>query len=303
MIRQELIHTRRRSHTWQTILLLLLLFGLMVLVGFGFFGIEGLIWAALLGIITGIISLRIPTRFIMNMYRARPLQAGELTEVQQIVHQLAKRAGLSHLPQVYYLPNRMVNAFATGRIHDAGIAVTYGILTQLNIRELTGVLAHEISHITNHDLRIKSLVNIIGRLTRMFTVFGQILLLISIPMLMTDQLPVPLWAVVLLLVAPVLTNLLVLAISRTREYDADLEAARLTGDPNALADALQKLDLLNNGPGLLRQPPPILSSHPKTQERVKRLRELAPRYTPAILLPGWDWLLQQYPKLGYSRFL
>lgn len=279
------IRKERLKNTLRTTALIGGMLGLVLLLGYLLMGVEGLIWAGILGAAMLVLSANVPTKYIMRMYRARKLSSNEIPNVSRVMRILADRADLKKTPDLYYIPNRMLNAFATGGKGDPAIAVTHGLLSQLSLREVTGVLAHEVSHIKNRDHRLKSIANIMGRITRMFSFVGQLLLFINLPLYLMGEATIPWLAIALLIVAPFLSGLMMMAISRTRERDADLEAARLTGDPNGLADALQKLNYLNNGGILERMVPKNLSSHPKTKERVDRLRDLAPKFSPKIEFP------------------
>ena len=254
---------------------------LMAALGYSLFGATGLIWAGAIGLIGLVGSTQIPSQLIMRMQGGRPLKNYEAPNLAGILRQLSERAGLRQPPQLYYIPNGVLNAFAAGSKEDPAIAITHGLLSRLSLRELSGVLAHELSHIRNKDLQLKSTVNIILRLTRLFSLTGQLLLFFYLPMALMGNPPFSWVAILLLLFAPTLMALMTSAFSRTRELEADLEAARLTGDPEALALALQKLDYYNEGGILsfLRPRPGInvpkwLRTHPSTEERVSRLRSM-----------------------------
>ncbi len=283
---------QKRYHFWRTMLLFVAMLGLMLLLGYLLFGVGALLWVGIVGVGALFLSSRLPTRYIMRFYRARPLSPAEVPMLHDVVQQLSARAKLDQPPQLYYIPSTAINAFATGQKADPAIAVTYGLLRQLNIREITGVLAHEMSHIHNNDVRFQSIVNLIGRLTRFFSFLGQILLFINLPLFLMGEQTISWFAVLLLIIAPALSTLMMLAISRTREFDADLEASRLTGDPDGLANALQKLDHVNARmvPRFQKALPKWLSTHPEMDERIKRLRALAPKYDIKMNWPGSYWV-------------
>jgi heat shock protein HtpX len=184
---------------------------------------------------------------------------------------------------LYLVPSPLVNAFAVGQRGDAALAVTYGLLRRLSSRELVGVLAHEVSHIRADDVRIMNLSDTVGRLTHGLAYVGLLLFVFAVPMVVTGTTR-PLWVAAVLIVVPALMTLLQLALSRSREYDADLAAATLTGDPEGLASALEQLECAE---GRLwervmvprgRIPDPLLlRTHPPTEERTHRLRALVPR--------------------------
>lgn len=301
----ERIQEQKNKNLLRTGLLLVGMLALLLAVGFLLIGPKGMIWMGAFGIVLALLGLQIPTETIMRLYRARPLTIAEAPYLNRIVHDLAQRGGLKKVPQLYYMSTNSVNAFATGRQRDPGIAVTYGLLRQLNVKEVTAVLAHEMSHILHNDMRLKGLTTIMGRMTRTFSLVGQLLLFINLPLLIMGEQTFPWLGVLLLIVAPFLSTTMMLAISRTREVDADLEAARLTGDPNSLADALQKLDYLNRASALRplqHKIPKWLSTHPQIDERVARLRELAPRYEGQINWQSLDRFLRQSPFFRQTGF-
>jgi heat shock protein HtpX len=206
-----------------------------------------------------------------------------MPELVQAVKILAERASLLHTPSLYYVPSSSLNAFTTGTANESAIAVTDGLLRRLNLRELAGVLAHEISHIANRDLRVMSLADTVSRLTTLLSHLGLLLLFFTIPLWLVGVVKISLLAVAILITAPLLSALLQAALSRTREFAADIGAAELTGDPRGLASALVKID---NPYGRwwqrIFQPqggesgPSSLRTHPPTEERVERLLSLAP---------------------------
>jgi heat shock protein HtpX len=229
---------------------------------------------------------------ILRMYSASELQAAQLPAVFEVVERLAARAGLARRPRLYYIRSPILNAFAVGQREDAAIALTDGLLRTLSLRELAGVLAHEISHARNNDLWLMSLADIVGRLTRVMSLLGLVLLILGLPVWLSGRQAVPLLLVLLLVLAPQITLLLQLVLSRAREYEADLDAAGLTGDPAGLASALLKLERYQRGiwerillPGYRSPEPSILRTHPPTHGRVARLKALygaGPEPSPAF---------------------
>lgn len=251
--------------------------GLVLLVSFLLLGVSGLLWVAVILGITLFMSSQLPVHYIMRISRARPVAFHEAPDLVNIVGELAKRADLEKTPQLYYIPSNAINAFATGQSPNAAIAITQGLLNQLNPREITGVLAHEMSHIMNNDAKFQGLVNVMSRIVRFFSFIGLFVVLLNPSSIFSGEAILSFILLLLLAFAPTLSNILMLALSRTREFEADLEAARLTGDPNGLANALQKLDyfsqfsrqnMLQNGI------PNWMSTHPQLKERVARLRAL-----------------------------
>lgn len=255
--------------------------GILTLCGWVLFGADGILGMALGSAIALVFSPRVSPQLVLRLYRARELKRHELPQVFAVLDRLTERADLPEQPRLYYIPSRILNAFAVGQQHDSVIALTDGLLRSLNKRELTGVLAHETSHIRNNDLWLMGLADLVARLTRLMTLVGFLLLLLAIPLWLVGSSSLPLLVIPLLLFAPQLTTLLELALSRAREFEADLDAAGLTGDPAGLASALAKLERFQRGtweqilmPGYRLPEPSLLRSHPATKERIARLREL-----------------------------
>jgi heat shock protein HtpX len=268
----------------QSVILLGGMVGLLALCGWVLFGPDGVLGMALGGALALAFSPKISPGLVLRLYRARELVPPELPDVFAVLDRLARRAGLADRPKLYYIPSRMLNAFAVGQREDAVIALTDGMLRSLTLRELAGVLAHEISHIRNNDLWLMGLADLVGRLTRLMTLLGLVLLVLAIPVWLSGAATLPWLVIPLLVFAPQLTTLLQLALSRAREYEADLDAAGLTGDPAGLASALAKLERFQRGiweqilmPGYRLPEPSLLRSHPPTEQRIARLRELEGR--------------------------
>jgi heat shock protein HtpX len=277
-------HQQRRHklrNLAQSAILLGGMVGLLALCGWALFGPDGVLGMALGGALALAFSPKVSPRLVLRLYRARELAPPELPEVFAVLDRLSQRAGLRQRPKLYYIPSRILNAFAVGERDDAVIALTDGMLRSLSLRELAGVLAHEISHIRNNDLWLMGLADLVGRLTRLMTLLGLLLLALALPLLLGGAASVPLLVIPLLVFAPQLTTLLQLALSRAREYEADRDAAGITGDPAGLASALAKLERFQRGvweqilmPGYRLPEPSLLRTHPPTAERIARLREL-----------------------------
>lgn len=238
-------------------------------------------------------------RLVMSLYGGRLLTPREAPELYELMAELARRAELARMPRLYYVPSRVMNAFATGSREDSSVAVSDGILRGLTLRELAGVLAHEVSHIANGDLQVMAFADMVSRIAGLLSLTGQVLLLLSVPLMVVGGATVPWVAILVLLLAPSLSALVQLALSRNREYDADLGAAELTGDPAGLASALDKLERVGGRywerillPGRRVPEPSLLRTHPDTRERVARLLELVPRRATRRPVPQ---ALAEYP--------
>jgi len=272
-------HTLRNR--LQSLLLLLVMAGFMALLGGLLWGADGVQWLLWLTIFLVLMNPAVSPQMILRMYGATPVGPGQLSGLQQTLKILARRAGLGHVPELYYVPSQVLNAFAVGNRRYAAIAVSDGLLRHLDNRELLGVLAHEISHVQHNDMWVMGLADLFSRATSLLSTFGQLLLLINLPLILLSQVSISWMAILLLIVAPQFSALAQLALSRAREYDADLNAARLTGDPLGLASALAKLEQYAGGvmeqillPGRRRREPSLLRSHPSTDERIRHLQSL-----------------------------
>ena len=178
------------------------------------------------------------------------------------------------MPDVYIIPSTTLNAFATGRPDKAVIGITEGLLRRLDPAELAGVLAHEISHVRNNDLAVMGLADVMTRFTQMLSYLALFLAFFHLPRILAGEGDLSLMALLILYLAPSIGSLLQLGLSRTREYDADLEGAFLTGNPRGLVSALRKLeryqgrfweDLVFPVPGRRIPQPSLLRSHPTTR--------------------------------------
>ncbi|MDF1788879.1 MAG: zinc metalloprotease HtpX [Verrucomicrobiales bacterium] len=299
-IRRDILDVRRRDNKWQTIAITLGLGLILAFCGWMIGGIFGLILALCLVILTVLVTPRIAPQLIFRYYKARLLTPESSPGLYQILLSLTKRAGLVNVPKLYYIPSPMQNAFATGVDDKAAIGITDGILKVFSAREVAGILAHEISHIKHRDTVVMALADTMNRLTAGASQMVILLFIISVPLVLFGGYQIAWIPLLLLLAAPPAGNILQLGLSRTREYAADLEAARLTGDPQGLASALRKLERLSAGrweqvllPGRRIPEPSLLRTHPPTEERVARLLELQPEATPLPQVPE-TW--QPYPR-------
>ncbi len=281
MIRRERVVKRKITNFLQSALLISGMLGLLAAMGWSLAGNDGLLWLMLLGSLFFLIGPKVSPRLVLRLHHARPISPHEAPSLFRIIRTLADRAQLPTLPNLYYVPSQVVNAFAVGGRREAALGLTDGLLRTLNQEELAGVLAHEVSHIRNSDLWVMGLANGVSRVTGTLSWIGQLMLLFNLPMLMLDAYQFP-WLLVLLLIsAPTASSLLQLALSRTREFEADLDAASLTGNPRGLARALAKMERIQRGwlqrifPVGRRVPSlSLFRTHPETEERIQRLLEL-----------------------------
>lgn len=280
----------RLSNRLQTALLVLTLIGIAALAGGLLFGETGL-WVALgASLFALLLEPAAASALTLKLYGARVIRPGEAPEIWAMVRELANRAGLPAVPTPHYVPSTVVNAFATGSKRHSAIALTEGLLRNLTPRELEGVIAHEMAHIANDDLRVMGLADYISRLTSVLAMLGQVAIVLSLPALLVGVADVNWFGLFLLAASPQLALLAQLGLSRVREFDADLLAAQLTGDPHGLASALAKIERVSRSwrawlmPGWGNPEPSWLRTHPATSERIARLLELVPQH-PVTLRP------------------
>lgn len=276
-------HRRNRVHS------LVILAGIgcwMALVGWLVAGFQGIVWAVFGTVLVLLVQPVRSITLLKALYGAVPLSPAEAPGLHGVMRELATRAALERVPPLLYIPRPELVALSTGWGRDGAIAVSDGMLRQLPGRELAAVLAHETSHLRSGDLKLLRLAEAAGRLTRMLSLFGLLLIVIYLPGL--DHSPI--LALLMLMLAPVVNDLLMLKLSRTREFDADTGGAELTGDPEGLIRALARIDRLQGGnwERLMRGPGlrwfKWIRTHPTIEERVQRLRELAPQPLPQWLL-------------------
>ena len=270
-------------HTWLLVGGSLALF---VICAFVFFGPAGIVYALVFGGVSLLMAARVSPQLVLKMYKAVPVGRERFPAGHAILDELASRAELDSRPRLYILPSDTMNAFAVGRRHDSALCMTDRLVRSLSRRELAGVMAHEISHIANEDVKVMAIADMVSRFTSALSTLGMLTLLFNLPAILTGGTAgVPWLGIVLLMAAPTIGALLQMALSRTREYDADLGAAMLTGDPDGLASALAKLEQAQRQqrgrhwegvvlPGGRVPDPSLLRSHPDTGERIARLMAL-----------------------------
>ncbi len=272
----------------KTTLLLGSLTGLIILIGRYFGGSSGMVIAFIFAVLMNFGSYWFSDKIVLKLYKSRQLSSQESPELYSLVSRLSQSASLP-MPKIYLIPSEAPNAFATGRnSQHAVIAVTQGILRLLNSSELEGVLAHEIAHIKDRDILISSIaatlagvIMMIASMARWAAIFGGF-------GGSDDDDGGILGFVVLAFLAPLAALIIQLAISRSREYLADLTGARIAGNPLGLASALEKLDSASKKIPIKASPATshlfivnplsgkslmsLFSTHPPTAERIARLR-------------------------------
>jgi heat shock protein HtpX len=232
------------ANTFKTAFLLTLLTLLLMFIGRAFGGQNGMFLALAFAVVMNFVSYFYSDKIALAMYRAQPVTREQLPRVYAIVERLTHKIGIP-MPKIYVIPNDSPNAFATGRNpRHASVAVTQGILQLLNDEEMEGVLAHELGHVNNRDILISSVAATIAGAITMLASMGKWAMIFG-GLGGRDREGRgggALSALFMLIVAPIAASLIQLAVSRSREYQADASGAHYTGNPYALASALQKLD-------------------------------------------------------------
>src|ERR1700722_17232050 len=231
------------GNTFKTAFLLTALTLLLMFIGRVFGGQNGMILALALAVVMNFISYFFSDKIALAMYRAQPATREELPRAYEIVERLTQKIGIP-MPKIYVIPTESPNAFATGRNpNHASVAITHGILGLLNDEEMEGVLAHELGHVRNRDILISSVAaTIAGAITMLASMGKWAMIFGGMGGGGRDERRGGggLSALFMLIVAPIAASLIQLAVSRSREYQADATGAHFTGNPYALASALQK---------------------------------------------------------------
>src|SRR6201981_1359326 len=231
------------GNTFKTAFLLTALTLLLMFFGRYFGGQNGMMLALAFAAVMNFVSYFFSDKIALAMYRAQPVTREELPRAYQAVERLTQKIGIP-MPKIYVIPTESPNAFATGRTPShASVAVTHGILELLNDEELEGVLAHELGHVNNRDILISSVAaTIAGAITMIASMGRWAMLFGGFGGRDREDRGGGLTALLMLIVAPIAAGLIQMAVSRSREYQADATGAHFTGNPYALASALQKID-------------------------------------------------------------
>jgi heat shock protein HtpX len=274
----------------RTTFLLGLMTGLLLLIGGLLGGRGGMEIAFVVAVIMNFGSYWFSDRIVLRAYGAQPLDASNAPELYSIVNELAHSAGIP-MPRLFLIDSDTPNAFATGRNpRHAAVAVTRGIMRICDREELKGVLGHELSHVINRDILTSSIAATMAGAIMMLATWARWGAIFGLGRSDDDDRGGALGLIFVAVLAPIAATMIQLAISRTREYQADASGARLTHNPFNLANALRKLESSNermpldaspstahlfivnplSGRGIAR----LFSTHPPIEERIRRLEQM-----------------------------
>jgi len=250
-------------------------------------GRQGVTIAFVAAVVMNFTSYWFSDKIVLRMYRAQAVDERGAPELYGVVRDLAMKAGLP-MPKVYVIPSDAPNAFATGRNpNHAAVAATRGILRLLTREELAGVMAHELAHVKNRDILIGTIAA---------TIAGAISLLAQFAFLFgggrsDENRGGVIGLIAMMIVAPIAAALIQMAVSRSREYEADRTGAQIAGNPMALANALRKLEMAARRTPLDANPATahmfivnplrgggmkkLFSTHPQMEDRIRRLEAMA----------------------------
>ncbi len=280
----------------KSVMLLTLLSVILMAIGGMVGGRDGAMVMFLISLAINFISYWNCDKIALASYRAQPLSEEEVPELFALVRELTRKAGMP-MPRIYMIPSDVPNAFATGRDENhAAVAVTQGLVSMLDRDELAGVLGHELSHIRHRDTLIMTLsasiagaISWIANMAQWAAIFGG-------GRNSDGEHANPIALMIVAVIAPIAAAVVQMALSRSREYMADAGGAEISGKPLALASALQKLDnyaqhrvlagatpsssglfIINPLAGISSFSVNLFSTHPSTEDRIKKLREIAAR--------------------------
>lgn len=286
---KALASTRAMENTFKTAFLLTALTLLLIFVGDRLAGQRGAVLFFIIAAVMNFVSYFFSDKIALMAYRAQAVTREQLPRVYNVVERLTQRVGLP-MPRIFVIPSDSPNAFATGRNpRHASLAVTQGILNLLDDEELEGVLAHELGHVRNRDILTSSIaatlagaITLIARSFYWASLFGGYGGRDD-----RDREGGGFGAIAMLILAPIAATLIQLAVSRSREYEADATGAHFTGNPYALARALEKLDAYSRRLPMVATPSTahlfivqprlgidfasLFSTHPPIRKRIERL--------------------------------
>ena len=278
------------SNVFKTGLLLAVLTAMLVLLGGAVGGQQGMLIAFVLALVMNFASYWWSDKIVLAMYRAQPITEAQAPGLYNMVRRLASKAGVP-MPRVYMIPSEQPNAFATGRNPEhAVVAVTEGITRILDDDELEGVLAHELAHVVNRDILISTIAATLAGAITYLAHMAQWAAFFGGGRHDDEDSPSPIAMIVMAVIAPIAALLVQMAVSRSREFQADATGARLAGRTWGLSKALEKLDMASHAVPMAANPATahlfivnplsgqalmkLFSTHPPMAERIERLRAM-----------------------------
>ena len=280
------------SNVFKTGLLLAVLTAMLVLIGGAMGGRQGMLVAFFLAVVMNFVSYWFSDKMVLAAYGALPIEEASAPRLYAIVHRLATRAGIP-MPRVYMIPSETPNAFATGRNPEhAVVAVTEGIMRILDEEELEGVLAHELSHVKNRDMLISTIAaTLAGAITYLAHMAQWAAMFGGRGRDDEEGGSNPIAMILLAILAPIAALLVQMAVSRSREFQADATGAKVAGKSWGLMKALEKLQIANQQMPMADATPAtahlfivnplsgatlsrLFSTHPPLEERIARLRAM-----------------------------
>ena len=264
---------------------------LLVLAGGAFGGRQWMVFAFIMAIGMNGFSYWFSDKLVLKMYKAKEATESEAPELYSVVRDLTTRANMP-MPKVYIIPSEAPNAFATGRNpNHAAVAATEGVLRLLSREELSGVMAHELAHVRNRDILIGTVAATIAGAISMMASMAQWAMIFGGGRRDSNNGGGIIGLIAMMILAPIAAALIQMAISRSREYQADRSAAELCGNPMWLASALKKLEAASKRAPMNASPATahmfivnplrgggmakLFSTHPPMVERVSRLEKMA----------------------------
>ncbi len=273
------------NNTVRTTLLLGALTGILLFFGSVFGGRAGMVFAFGFAVIMNMGAYWYSDKIVLRLYKAQPVTEAQDPSLFRIVRELSTRAGLP-MPRVYRIPNPSPNAFATGRNpENAVVAVTDGIRELLTDEELAGVIGHELAHIGHRDILVSSIAATLGGAIMMLAYMARWAFFLGGR---GDEDSNPIGALALAILAPIAAVIIQMAVSRSREYQADATGAKIAGSPLPLASALEKLSVAAKGIPMAANPATshmfivkpfsgksllqLFSTHPPVEKRIEKLK-------------------------------
>jgi heat shock protein HtpX len=253
--------------------------GIMAFIGYTIAGLTGVLIAFLASGIGFFVTSNFSIAHFLRKKKVQYIDPYAGSALYEMVSKLASRAKIEKSPVLFFDNSPEINAYTLEDKEEAAVVLSKGLINNLTKQEIYGVLAHEIAHLKNNDIRIMLFSEQLRKLTGYMALFGQILFVMSLPFLLINQIIVPWFTILLLIFAPTISLLFQVAVSRNREFRADMDAVVLADDTRGLTRALSKINMQASSwkrfyAPYLRDVPEILRTHPNTNARIARLKEL-----------------------------